>query len=84
MPAKTILDTNKGEFQTGLRANPSVMYNRSTSVRQPHQVPPYQQEETLTGSFSIVQFSAAASFFMLSFTLFGNKPAGLIKNGYNN
>lgn len=41
------------------------------------------QEETVTGSFSIVQISAVASFFMLPFTLFSDKTAKLIMNGYN-
>lgn len=45
-------------------------------------MPSYPQEETVTGSFSIVQFSAIASFFMLTFKLFGDKPAELIRKGY--
>jgi len=42
------------------------------------------QEETVTGSFSIVQFSGVASFFIALVKLFGDNPTRLIKNGYKN
>jgi hypothetical protein len=51
-------------------------------MSQPNTMLLHSQEETVTGSFSIVQFSAVASFFMSPFKLFGDKPTNLIKKGY--
>jgi len=45
-------------------------------------MPLYPQEETVTGSFSIVQFSAVASFFISPVKLFGDNPTELIRKGY--
>ena len=45
-------------------------------------MPLYSQEETVTDSFSIGQFSDSATFFNFSFKLFGDNPKQLIKKSY--